>query len=70
VWYRGEVLCEQRLDFVVGAAVILELKSVDRLGPVHHAQLISYLRISGLRAGLLVNFNVPVLKDGLKRIVL
>lgn len=70
VTYRGELLCHHRLDLVIANQVILELKSVERLTPVHHAQLISYLRISGLRVGLLLNFNVAVLKDGLKRVVL
>jgi GxxExxY protein len=67
VIYRGELLCEQRLDFVVGRAIVLEIKSVDCLAPVHHAQLLNYMRVSGLRAGLLMNFNVVVLRDGLAR---
>lgn len=67
VRYRGELLCEQRLDFVVGSAIVLEIKSVDLLVSVHHAQLLNYMRVSGLRAGLLMNFNVAVLKDGLVR---
>ena len=68
--YRGQLLCHQRLDFVVAAQLVLEIKSVDHLDPVHRAQLLSYLRGSKLRAGLLINFNVPVLQDGLKRVVL
>jgi GxxExxY protein len=67
VVYRGEPLCEQRLDFVVGSAVVLEIKSVDCLASVHHAQLLNYMRVSRLRAGLLMNFNVAVLRDGLVR---
>jgi GxxExxY protein len=70
VTYRDALLCVQRLDFVVDHKIVLELKSVDRFVPVHRAQLLSYLRISGLKLGLLVHFNVPVLQDGLKRIVL
>ena len=70
VRYRGQLLCEQRLDFVISGAIVLEIKSVEQLGPIHHAQLLSYLRVSGLRVGLLLNFNVPVLKDGLARKVL
>jgi GxxExxY protein len=58
------------LDIVVEQQVVLEIKSVDHLNPVHHAQVITYQRVSGLRIGLLVNFNVPVLHDGLRRIVL
>ena len=67
VTYRGELLCEQRLDFVVGRAIVLEIKSVDLLASVHHAQLLNYMRVSGMRAGLLMNFNVGVLRDGLVR---
>ena len=70
VSYRDELLCVQRLDIVADGQVVLEVKSVERLAPVHHAQLLSYLRVSKLKIGLLVNFNVPVLQDGLKRIVL
>ena len=70
ILYRGQFLCHQRLDFVVAGQVVLEIKSVEHLIPVHHAQLLSYLRVSRLRVGLLINFNVPVLQDGLKRIVL
>jgi len=70
VRYRDEFLCVQRLDIVAAGQIVLEVKSVERLAPVHHAQLLSYLRVSRLKIGLLVNFNVPVLQDGLKRIVL
>ena len=59
-----------RLDVVVEDAVILELKTVERFKPVHESQLLSYLRLSGKRVGLLINFHVPTLKDGLKRLVL
>jgi GxxExxY protein len=64
------LLCVQWLDIVAAGQIVLEVKSVERLNPVHHAQLLSYLRISRLHLGLLVNFNVPVLQDGLKRVVL
>ena len=70
VSYREELLCVQRLDLVVASLIVLEVKSVERLNPVHHAQLLNYLRISKLHVGFLVNFNVPVLQDGLKRVVL
>jgi GxxExxY protein len=70
VVYRGELLCQQYLDFVVGDELVLELKSVEQLVPINHAQLLSYLRVSRKRIGLLVNFNVVVLKDGLHRKVL
>ena len=70
VTYRGQLLCHHRLDLVVANQVVVEIKSVAQLGPVHHAQLLNYLRVSKLRVGLLVNFNVPTLQEGIKRIVL
>ena len=69
VTYRSEILCQQRLDLVVEQKLLLEIKSVERLAPIHHAQVRSYLRVSGLRVGLLMNFNVPVLPEGIRRIV-
>jgi GxxExxY protein len=62
--------CGYRIDFVVEQRVILELKTVERLVPVHDAQLLTYLKLSGLRTGLLLNFHSPVLKDGIRRFVL
>src|SRR4051812_47958470 len=70
VTYRGERLCQQYLDFVVAGEIVLELKSVEQLAPVNHAQLLTYMRVAEKRVGLLVNFNVVVLKDGLKRKIL
>jgi len=70
VAYRGQPLYEQRLDFVVGDAIVLEIKAVEHLAPIHEVQLVNYMRISRLRAGLLMNFNEVVLKDGLRRKVL
>jgi GxxExxY protein len=70
ITYRGRFLSHHRLDLVVAEQIVLELKSVERLNPVHHAQVLSYLRASGLKVGLLMNFNVPVLQNGLRRIVL
>ncbi len=71
VVYRGNVLdCGYRLDFDVAESVVTELKCVDKLAPIHEAQLLTYLRLSGRRTGLLINFNVPVLKDGIIRRVL
>ncbi len=58
-----------RMDLLVEDRLIVELKVVDRLLPVHEAQVLSYLRLTGKRLGLLINFNVAVLKDGIKRIV-
>jgi GxxExxY protein len=62
--------CGYRLDIVVEQSVILELKTVERLLPVHEAQMLTYLKLSGVRTGLLLNFNSAVLKDGLRRLVL
>ncbi|MBI3403304.1 MAG: GxxExxY protein [Acidobacteria bacterium] len=70
VTYRGHLLCHQRLDLVVDRRLVLEVKAVEHVSDIHRAQLLSYLRVSRLRVGLLVNFNVPVLQDGIKRIVL
>jgi GxxExxY protein len=59
-----------RLDLVVQNQVVIELKTVERLLPIHEAQLLTYLKLSGLRTGLLLNFNSAVLKSGIKRMVL
>ena len=70
VVYRDAKLdCGYRLDLVVEDSVVVEIKAVDQLAPIHDAQLLSYLRLSDKRVGLLINFHVRVLKDGLKRIV-
>jgi GxxExxY protein len=70
VFYRGTRIGEHRPDFIVERAVVLEIKSVERYDPVFAAQVLTYLRITGTRVGLLLNFNRPVLKDGIKRFVL
>jgi len=62
--------CSYRIDFVIEEKVVLELKAIEEILPVHQAQLLTYLRLSGLRVGLLINFNVPVLVDGIRRRVL
>ena len=68
--YKGlEFECAYRMDIVVSKSVVLELKVVERLLPVHEAQLLSYLRLTGNRLGLLINFNTPILKSGIKRVV-
>ena len=59
-----------RLDFLVEDCVIVELKAVERLLPVHHAQVLTYLKLTGYRLGLLINFNVSVIKNGIKRLAL
>ncbi|MGA2072506.1 MAG: GxxExxY protein [Terriglobia bacterium] len=71
VVYKGVRLdCGYRLDVVVEGRVIVELKTVDRILPIHEAQLLTYLRLAGIRTGLILNFNVPVLRQGIKRMVL
>lgn len=61
--------CGYRMEIVVEDSVIVEIKAVERIIPVFEAQLLSYLKLSGIRVGLLMNFHVPVLKSGLKRLV-
>lgn len=62
--------CGYRIDLVVEEKVIVELKAIDSLAPIHEAQLLSYMKLLGCRVGLLINFNVKLLKDGIKRMVL
>jgi len=69
VLYKGHCIHGQKLDLIVGSCVVLEIKAVSQLEEIHGSQVVSYLRATGLRAGLLVNFNTPVLKAGLRRIV-
>jgi GxxExxY protein len=70
VTYRGKRLYTHRLDLIVGAKIVLELKAIERLQPVHFAQTLSGLKVSKLQAALLINFNVAILPHGITRIVL
>ncbi len=71
VRYKGVNLdCGYRLDFLVGGLVVVELKAIDALLPLHMAQVLTYLRLAGCKLGLLLNWNVEVLRDGIKRVVL
>ena len=70
ILYKNEIIGEHRIDFLVENEVIIELKAVERMEPVFHAQLLSYLRLTRKKLGLLINFNVPVLHKGIKRIIL
>ena len=71
VKYKGLQLdCGYRIDVLVEKKIVLELKSVDSLLPIHEAQLMTYLKLSGCKLGMLMNFNVVLMKDGMKRIVL
>jgi len=68
--YKGIRLdCGYRLDLIVGGKVVVEVKSVETLAPIHEAQLLTYLKLTGVKVGLLINFNVVVLKNGIKRLV-
>ena len=70
VIYKGVSLdCGYRLDLVVENKIILELKTVEKILPIHEAQILSYLKLSGYRLGFLINFHVDVLKNGIRRIV-
>ena len=70
VFYKGALLAEYRPDLVVGDSVIVEIKCVERFDAVHVAQMLTYLKITGLRVGLILNFNRAVLKDGIRRVTL
>jgi GxxExxY protein len=68
--YKGVKLdCGYRLDLLVAGVVIIEIKAVEALAPIHEAQLLTYLKLTGVKIGLLINFNVAVLKAGIRRLV-
>ena len=69
--YKGERVGDDlRLDLIVQGKVVIELKAVKVLEPIHEAQLLTYMKLTGCKVGLLINFNVPVLRQGIKRMVL
>ena len=71
VAYKGvQLACGYKVDVIVQEEVVLELKTVEKILPVHEAQLLTYLKLSGKHVGLLINFNTPLLTGGIKRIVL
>lgn len=68
--YEGVKLdCGYRIDLLIERSVVIEVKSIDKLAPIHEAQILSYLKLSGCKVGLLINFNVTVLKEGIRRFV-
>jgi len=70
ITYKSNALeCGYRLDILVENAIILELKVCEKLEPIHRAQLLTYLKLSNLKLGLLLNFNVPLMRDGITRVV-
>lgn len=68
--YKGHPVGEARLDFLVGGKLVVELKAVEAIHAIHYAQVLNYLKATGFQLGLLLNFNVEHLRDGIKRIVL
>jgi GxxExxY protein len=70
VYRQVKLECGYRIDLLVNETVVVELKSVDALAPIHEAQILTYMRFAKLKIGLLINFNVTVLKNGIKRYVL
>jgi len=71
VVYKGNKLGSvYRIDLLIDQKVVVELKSIEKLLPIHDAQLLTYLRLTGIKTGLLLNFNAAVLKDGIRRMVL
>jgi GxxExxY protein len=68
--YKDQLVGEAKMDFLVGNELIVELKATESFHPIHHAQVINYLKATKLNLGLLLNFNVEVMRNGIKRIVL
>lgn len=69
IYRKVKLECGYRLDLLVEKEVVVEIKAIDALKPIHQAQLLSYLKLTGCRVGLLINFNVKILKDGIVRVV-
>lgn len=69
IYEQVKLDCGYRIDLLVEGMVVAEIKSVDALAPIHEAQVITYLKLSGCPIALLINFNLPVLKDGIRRFV-
>ena len=69
VHYKGHHISEHRPDLIVANRVIVEVKSIDRFAPVHHAQMLTYLRVASLTVGLILNFNAATMKEGTRRVV-
>ena len=70
LYYRGELISEHRPDLIADDRVVVEIKSVERLAPIHVAQMLTYLRVTSLRVGLILNFNTETMKNGIRRVVL
>ncbi len=70
LFYKGQLISEHRPDLVVDDKVIVEVKSVESLAPIHVAQMLTYLKVTSLRIGLILNFNSSTMKNGIRRVVL
>jgi GxxExxY protein len=70
VFYKGNLLAQHRPDLVVERCAIVEVKAIERLAPIHVAQMLTYLRVTSLQVGLILNFNSPTMKAGMRRVVL
>ena len=70
LFYKGQLLSEHRPDLVVGESVIVEIKAIERLDKIHIAQMLTYLKVTGLRVGLILNFNSAILVQGVRRVTL
>lgn len=70
LYYKGHLISEHRPDLVVCDAVIVEVKAIERFDPIHTAQMLTYLRVTGLRVGLVLNFNTAMLVRGIRRVIL
>ena len=69
VAYKGQEIGEKRLDFIVGHRLVVELKAVENIAPVHKAQVRTYLKLTRNQLGLLINFNVSLMKEGIRRVI-
>ena len=69
LYYKGELISEHRPDLIVEDQIVVEIKSIARFEPIHMAVMLTYLRVTGLHAGLLLNFNTPFLNQGIKRVM-
>jgi GxxExxY protein len=69
LYYKGELISEHRPDLIVGDQVVVEIKSIARFDPIHIAVMLTYLRVTGLRVGLLLNFNTAFMRQGIKRVM-
>jgi GxxExxY protein len=70
VYYKGHHISEHRPDLIVANQVVVEVKSIERFAPVHHAQMLTYLRVASLQVGLILNFNSATMREGTRRVVL